>query len=242
MRFIGSATAKKNWHGNGKCQLSQNDQHARKYSLLKLIPTKSALADYLHYLFWQLIKLLNPIIYIPIGSNRHRFETNSCCSRCSQLLCTSQVSSCGNQSLGPLAAQSVHVVKLSAGFLTSISIWYFFLAIDHNIIWPKNEGRFLAANWGKKKSQIHLERWINWGIINSQPLFAQWDILQKKPLFLAFRADRQLKMPPGVSPETMDQDHTYEYAKECTGESYWKPLRAKVCLYKLDGEHPPKWH
>lgn len=35
---------------------------------------------------------------------------------------------------------------------------------------------------------------------------------------------------------------TIRICKGVYWESYWKPLRAKVCLYKRDGEHPPKWH
>ena len=63
---------------------------------------------------------------------------------------------------------------------------FLFKAIDHDIIWPKSEGWFLAL-WqqteGEQKSQIHLERWIWLRNHQLQPLFAQWDILQKKALF-----------------------------------------------------------
>lgn len=205
------------------------------------IPLPALRALHPHFLPYS--QLLNPIIYIPIGSNRHRFETNSCCSRCSQLLCMSQVSSCGNQSLGPLAAQSVHVVKLSAGFLTSISIWYFFMAIDHDIIWPKSEGWFLAANRREKKI-ADSPREVNLVEESLTPTsVCSVRHTAKKGPVVAFRAYRQWRMPPGVPPETMDQDHT-TYARGSVPESYWNHLRFRmVSIYKLDGVCiPPKLH
>ena len=65
----------------------------------------------------------------------------------------------------------------------------------------------------------------------------------KKGPVVAFRAYRQWRMPPGVPPETMDQDHT-TYARGSVPESYWNHLRFRmVSIYKLDGVCiPPKLH
>ena len=229
MLFIGAAAAEKKltwqWKMSVKSKWStcQEEQYKKIQKTISGIPLPGLRALHPHFLPYS--QLLNPIIYIPIASNRHRFETNSCCSRCSQLLCMSQVSSCGNQSLGPLAAQSVHVVKLSAGFLTSISIWYFFLAIDHDIIWPKSEGWFLAANWREKKNRRFTSRGESgWGIINSNLRLLSETYCKKRALFWFLG-------PTGSEECLLEYTETMDHYRSPTGT-----------IDKLDGEHPPKLH